>query len=151
MVCPAHIPSKNIHRSTKKQTTTNPDIPRHPSSIRKGFGFCSVSVRFFRKNIPPTRYASRAGSATSRHGDYEGISTLVVTGERCNKRAWKRYSSIRHQVTCSPVLSGRSVSGRCAPLSLLPGRVPNGHRSACGHRSAPCVYCKIRGIDRPVQ
>jgi hypothetical protein len=61
MVCPAHMPSRNIHKKRQKQTTTRPNIPLQPSSMRKGFNLPSATDdRFFRLKNPTARCHARS-------------------------------------------------------------------------------------------
>lgn len=104
MVCPAQIPNKNIHRNRQKQTTTTPNIPRHPISMRNGRGFSSAGGGCFLLNSPTLLSAWHSSShyrVLREHSRRAMASVLLAPGKSTPGKEKKARAHRLHALRCS--------------------------------------------------
>lgn len=131
MVCPAHMPSRNIHRKRQKQTTTRPNIPLQPSSMRKGLNLpSSTGGRSFRLKSPTARCHARFIVVI------KAFFSIAADGSEClfvslspGKTSRKTQKTFAADAACY-MLSGAVNPTRCRPLRKTRFNPPQSARRA---------------------
>ena len=164
MVCPAQIPSTNIQNNRQTITKNSENMPRQPSSMRKGFAFrgrvagsCAavVSVAFLRENRPmdksphlKMKWLRAATNSLKRAGWCPAYLVRLSAQKASGKSA--ALSDQPALVTCSAVLKDRSTPDRCATPASARHRDRAALRSTGHPHPAPYVCCKSHGTGRPI-
>lgn len=147
MVCPAQIPKRNIQRNRQQQTTTRPNIPRQPSSIRKGLARPSCCGEVFFLNNPTMLYGM------DDRGCFDHWIPLLVW-RQCFKRycvsipqgkaSLKSQGNRCHGATLPYMLSGAERPTRWRPLRKTRFNAPQSRRRAwLNSRSGVRTLCLL--------